>query len=124
MQVVVPWPDAGQILPQAPQLATSESVFRQPPLHGCRGETQEKPHMEAAQVATAPAGAGQTLPQVPQSCGSVFKSTQPPLQGVRPAPQDAEHPLTVQSCEVLHVVVQLPQWSESAARLTQAPLQS
>jgi hypothetical protein len=83
-----------------------------------------KPQVEAAHVATAPAGAVHAFPQAPQSVALVVRSTQPPLHGVSPPPHDVAQPLTVQSCELVHAVLQSPQWLESVARSTQAPLQS
>jgi hypothetical protein len=79
--------------------------------------------MDAAHVASPPVGAVHVLPQVPQFSGFVATFTQAPSQGVRLVAHDVRHPVAVQSSVAPQTVVQPPQWLESAARLTQLPLQ-
>jgi hypothetical protein len=97
------------MLPQPPQLATSESGFTQPPLQGTRGGTHWKPHVDDAHVATAPTGAEQAWPQEPQFWAFATMSTQAPSQIVRPLAQDERHPVAVHSCAEPQTVPQAPQ---------------
>lgn len=68
---------AGQTLPVAPQLLTSEAVLEHPVAVLVHPVGQVQLHVEAEQVAElAPVGTGQTLPVPPQFLGSLVVEMQ------------------------------------------------
>lgn len=89
-QIGVPSP-AGQLLPQAPQLAGSLPTSTQVPEQSSSPDWQVYPQAPSAQVGSACFGAVQTFPHSLQWVGSVSVSTQAPEQAVNPSSQLSVH---------------------------------
>lgn len=104
--------------PQAPQWSVLVATLASQPSDGSalqswKPGTQEKPQAPAEQVVTALSRDGQRFPQEPQLAGLVVRSTHWPSQLTRGAVQPPPQLPLLQVSPVLHLPVQLPQWSGS-----------
>lgn len=104
-----------QEFPQRPQFASSVRRSRSHPFEAFPSQLpkpvlQVKPHVEAAQVATAFERAGQTFPQAPQCAGLDTVFVQAPMQsvGVSPA-QETTHTAPEHTWPEGHGFTQRPQ---------------
>jgi hypothetical protein len=109
-----------QTVPQAPQFASSESVF----VHVVPHCVSPAPHWHAPSTHAPPTA--HCLPHAPQLSGSVVTSTHAAPHVVRVSPassvvHDVVHTPLSQTCPALHVTWQLPQLSGSLATVVHVP---
>jgi hypothetical protein len=122
-QVGVPLAIPGQTAPHVPQLLTSVLVSTQLLPQRMKGAVHWKSQLPLLHTDLLFAGGLQTAPHLPQLDVALEMSTHEPLQLVS-APQSLPQVPDLHTAPAPHWVVQLPQWSESELRSTQAPLQS
>jgi hypothetical protein len=119
-QVAIAFGPAVQVLPQAPQFRTSESVGIQAPAHLPKPGSHRMSHWLEAQIAVPLAGLGHAVPHAPQSPALELVSTQAPLQGTVPPTQDALQVPAEHTSLAPQAVLQSPQWTGSVAVETHA----
>lgn len=113
--------------PHAPQLFASVVVFTSQPSAANPSQLANPtlqdaiPQIPAEQLAVA-FGRLHTKLQEPQFDTSVSRLTHEPLQLVKPVPHPVVHAPLLQTWPLLHAVVQLPQWAESASRFASQPV--
>ena len=123
-QLTSPLPTAAQALPQPPQLAASDVVFKHAPPHFSNPCRQLMPQAPPEQTASPLATAAQAFPQALQWSTLALVSTQAPLQLVVPLGQPALQLPELHTWEPVHFLPQVPQLSGSAERSAQAAPQA